>query len=1281
MKYQLLTFVGKAVYSNFRLKKLNEEISRAQSGLQIQEAVGYFVVEVSSSLDEEQLSRLEQLLGATKTSQELDAKHLLVMPREGTISPWSTKATDIVHHCGLAQVARVEAGRLMTVTQPGDAAAALLYDRMTESLYPSLSSLQQLFDHQSPQPVVKVDLEEEGKAALVAMNKAQGLALSDDEIDYLYEQYTATGKAPTDVELMMFAQANSEHCRHKIFNAEWHIDGEQQPLSLFKMIKNTEAKSSLPALSAYKDNAAVFAGGEGLRMTTDAGHHYQAVEQTIDVLIKVETHNHPTGIEPFAGAATGSGGEIRDEAATGQGARPKAGLCGFSVSHLHIPGYQQAWEQNSPGTPSRMATAFEIMQKGPIGAAAFNNEFGRPNICGYFRNFEVETKIPNQWRGYHKPIMLAGGMGNVNHIHTKKQDTQAGDYVIVLGGPAMLIGLGGGAASSISSADGQEDLDFASVQRGNPEMQRRCQEVIDRCWYRGTSSPIRSIHDVGAGGLSNAIPEILDDAALGGEIELRRLQIDHVSMSPMEIWCNESQERYVLSIKPEQLAEFEAICARERCPYAVMGQATAEQTLRVNDELFDNKPVDIPMSLLFGNTPKTVIDIDRQAPDTQNFVPEINSLDEQLMAVLRFPAVASKKYLITIGDRTVTGLIHRDQMVGPWQVPVADCGITLRDYQSLAGEAMAVGERTPVALLNPAASARLAVSEAITNLMGVGIDSLSQIKLSANWMAASAQPGEFQALNEAVKAIGMELCPDLDVGIPVGKDSMSMHTSWQKDGQQKSVTAPLSLVISAFAPVNNVKKHVTPQLTAVNDSQLYLFDLSAGQNRLGGSVLYQAQGQMGQQAPDLDQPEQLAQLFKLMTQALNEGSISACHDRSDGGLITTVAEMCFAGHCGASLDLSSLEGAVDGWLFSEEPGLVVEVPKQHIDAFEALVKDHQLTSQLVLLGHSTSERSLTIKHADGQVQWDCAQLESAWSETSYHMSRHRDNPKAADEEFAQIQQHNPGIKPQVSFDFSDALIKPFETSAKPQVAILREQGVNGQNEMAAAFMRAGFDCVDVHMQDLIDGRFKLSNFDGLVACGGFSYGDVLGAGQGWAKTILYNQALREQFTAFFKDERKFVLGVCNGCQMLSALRSIIPGTEDWPDFLRNESEQFEARFSQLKIAETDNIFFQGMAGAAIPVAIAHGEGRASYSGTDLKPTQLAAQYIDNQGEPTMQYPFNPNGSDASVAAVSGANGRVLAMMPHPERVFRTAQMSWAPEAWDENSPWMRMFYNARLFVG
>lgn len=1278
MAFHIYTLLGETALSDFRIDKLNRDLTAANQVEQIISARQLFVLETREPLEVKQRQKIEQLLHAQFAEIEFAANSAIIFPRSGTISPWASKATDIFHHCELTMVNRVESGRAVVFSETIAELSTLLYDRMTEQCYQQQAELQALFNHEAAQPMQQIDLSG-GKQPLQELNSRLGLALSDDEIDYLFEAYRASDKSPTDAELMMFAQANSEHCRHKIFNAQWQIDGEPQPLSLFQMIKNTEANSAWKALSAYKDNAAVLGGGAGQRLVIDRQQDSYAYEnQQIDVLIKVETHNHPTAIEPFAGAATGSGGEIRDEAATGQGAKPKAGLCGFSVSHLHIPDHQQPWEQNSPGTPNRMATAFEIMQKAPLGAAAFNNEFGRPNICGYFRSFE-QSVGEGRWRGYHKPIMLAGGLGNINQIHVAKQDTLAGDYIVVLGGPAMLIGLGGGAASSINSADGQEDLDFASVQRGNPEMERRCQEVIDRCWQQQTDSPIRSIHDVGAGGLSNAIPEILDDAAVGGTIELRKLQIDQVSMSPMEIWCNESQERYVLSIKPEKIAEFEKICGRESCPFAVLGKATAEQTLTVNDKLFDNRPVDVPMSLLFGNTPQTQIDIADQSPSVKPFQTTNDDLQTAVEKVLSFPTVASKKYLITIGDRTVSGLIHRDQMVGPWQVPVADCGITLRDYHGVAGEAMSMGERTPVALINPASSARLAVSEAICNLAAVDIEDLSHIKLSANWMAASSQAGEYQALYQAVEAIGMALCPALGIGIPVGKDSLSMHTSWQQQDRQHSVTAPMSLVISAFAPVADVRRHSTPQLSGELGSELYLLDLSNGKNRLGGSIYYQTCNQLGEQSADLEQPQRLKDLFALLQFSHRNNCLAAYHDRSDGGLLTTLAEMAFAGHCGLDIELSGDDWAAQ--LFNEEPGVVVELRPQAKQQWLQQLEKCGLSDCLSKVASINHSQQISITVGKHQASWTVAELEQIWAKPSYLMAKHRDNPQSAQAEFELIDQPNPGIKPQVNFDFSEQVIAPFINSSKPKVAILREQGVNGQNEMAAAFMRAGFSCHDVHMSDLSSKRVRLSEFQGLVACGGFSYGDVLGAGLGWGKSILFHDDLAAQFADFFADQSRFALGVCNGCQMLSGIKDLIPGAEHWPNFLRNHSEQFEARFSQLKINDSNSLFFQDMADAHIPVAIAHGEGRASFASSEVDERLIAAQYIDNHGKVTAQYPFNPNGSTQAVAAVSNVAGNVLAMMPHPERVFRSLQMSWADTAWGDNSPWMRMFYNARKFIG
>ncbi|WP_395374372.1 phosphoribosylformylglycinamidine synthase [Marinicella sp. W31] len=1282
MKHNLLILRGQPGISQFRLQQLNNRIKNTGVTVTAVDDVFALQLESSGQLDAKAEDKVKKLLNVVEFGIQLNDKQVFIFPRAGTISPWSTKATDIFHQVDMQQVSRLERGRLLTLDASiGDALKlADLYDLMTEQIYAGEEQLHALFTGSDPAEVKSIDCTE-GLEALQKANAEMGLALNADEMEYLFSAYKDLGRGPTDAELMMFSQANSEHCRHKIFNASWSVDDVSVEPSLFQMIKNTEASTSHPAISAYKDNAAIFSGGSGQRLMTGANHSYQAVAQDIDVLIKVETHNHPTAISPHPGAATGSGGEIRDEAATGQGAKPKAGLTGFSVSHLCIPGYEQSWENNHPGTPERMATAFQIMQEGPIGAAAFNNEFGRPAICGYFRSFQIQTD--NGWYGYHKPIMLAGGLGNVNRIHAIKNDTRAGDYVIVLGGPAMLIGLGGGAASSVSSGQSDEGLDFASVQRDNPEMQRRCQEVIDRCWYQGKDSPIRSIHDVGAGGLSNAIPELLDDAGLGGDLELRQLQIDHPGMSPMEIWCNESQERYVLSIIPERLAEFEEICQRERCPYVVMGTAQADQQLTVNDTHFNNAPIDIPMQLLFGKAPKKHIEVSTQEGTRQAIQINTEQLGDQLDQVLAFPAVASKKYLITIGDRTVSGLIHRDQMVGPWQVPVADCGVTLRDYAGYAGEAMAIGERTPIAALDSGAAARMAVGEALTNLIPSGMSQLSQVKLSANWMAASQQEEQLFALRQAVTAIGMELCPDLDIGIPVGKDSLSMRTQWEVDGESVSVTSPVSLIISAFAAVDDVRKGITPQLNTTAEQHLIYVDLGCGRNRMGGSVLAQVQASLGSEPADLDNPALLRDLLTVLSDQIQKENIAAYHDRSDGGLITALLEMAFAGRCGFDVDLSGLGVAENATeiLFNEELGAVLAVSDAHLSVVQSAFDGTSLQGHVHHIGKVTSERACVVRFGDqGVLEHSCIDLEKRWAETSYKMAELRDRPESAQQEYAQIETNDPGISPKIGFTFDAGILAPELKLSKPKVAILREQGVNGQMEMAAAFMRAGFEAVDVHMQDLLDGTTDMEQFQGAVACGGFSYGDVLGAGQGWAAGVLYHTDLRRQFEGFFNNQEKFILGVCNGCQMLSQLRDMIPGAAHWPEFLRNRSEQFEARFSQLRITETNNIFFDGMQGAVIPVAIAHGEGRCSFSEGQQSKAKVAATYVDNHGQNTQLYPFNPNGSDNAVAALSNTAGNALIMMPHPERVFRSVQMSWHSQDWGENSPWMRMFYNARTFV-
>ena len=1281
MSSELLFLKGQSSISPFRLRQLNRQRQHA-----VKAVTDLFVVQLKMPLENvENMSTISGLLGTDSPQGDLKPGELIIAPRAGTISPWSSKATDIFERCREDTVQRVEKARVLridceNVRELRDEALAAWHDPMTESVFFGLDELHQLFTEHLPAPVREIDIRTGGKAALEKLNRELGLALSDQEVDYLLTAYGRINRNPTDAELMMFAQANSEHCRHKIFNAHWTIDGQAQPKSLFAMIRNTEANTLRPALSAYKDNAAVFSGGPGQRWLVEpVTSRYQRIQEPVDVLIKVETHNHPTAISPFPGAATGSGGEIRDEAATGQGAKPKAGLTGFSVSHLRVPGWVQPWESDNPGKPGRITSALDIMLEGPIGGAAFNNEFGRPNLTGYFRTFEWK-EAENRWRGYHKPIMLAGGLGNIRPQHVQKGDTRSDDIMVVLGGPAMLIGLGGGAASSVDSGSGDEQLDFASVQRGNPEMQRRAQEVIDRCWALGTENPIRSIHDVGAGGLSNAMPELLHDGHKGGWLELRELDIAQPGMSPMEIWCNESQERYVLSIRPEKLEQFKALCARENCPVAIMGTACSTEQLTVHDAEFDNNPVDIPMLLLFGNTPATHKDIRRQPQNLPALDLQDVQVEEAMQRVLAFPAVASKQFLITIGDRSVGGLVYRDQMVGPWQVPVADQAITLRDFDGYAGEAMAVGERTPVALINGPAAGRLAVIEALTNLASAPVGELAGIKLSANWMAACGKGREDEILFDTVKAVGEELCPALGIGIPVGKDSLSMHMQWQQDGQSRAVTAPVSLVVSAFASLEDVRGAVTPQIGP--DQHLWLLDLGQVKDRLGGSVLAQVYQQLGNEAPDLDDADLFMRFWRFMQEALQQRLLAAAHDRSDGGLWASVAEMAFVGQQGLNLEVPAGRDVLP-FLFAEEPGMVVSVATDKQADFARLLEKHGLEQVAVPLGQTQANDILRVHHrgedisARGVSHW-----QKIWAENSHRLQRLRDNPACADEEFAQLDTIQPPMQPEADFDFSADQLAPFVNSKRPQVAILREQGVNGQLEMAMAFERAGFEPLDVHMQDLIDGRFALKDFVGLAACGGFSYGDVLGAGQGWAKGILFDERLRQQFGDFFADPNRFALGVCNGCQMLSSLKTLIPGSEHWPRFVRNRSEQFEARFSQLEIQPGNSLFFAGMAGARIPVAIAHGEGRAAFAQPeDRQAVSVAARYVDNAGQPTQIYPFNPNGSEAAVAAVSNRAGNVLIMMPHPERVFRSAQMSWAPPEWGENSPWMRMFYNARKFIG
>ncbi len=1287
----MLTLRGAPAFSDFRLQKLIRRIAGA-TGLELSLYAEFrHFVDCEGELDEDELAVLERLLryGPDLPAHLPTGEMLLVVPRPGTISPWSSKATDIAHNCGLNKVHRIERGVAYYVEDaPLDdarrqAVGALLHDRMTEVMLPGLEAAEILFEHAEPRPMTTVDVLEGGREALLQADRALGLALSDDEIDYLVASFRELGRNPSDVELMMFAQANSEHCRHKIFNAAWVIDGEPQPHSLFQMIRHTTESSPANVLSAYKDNAAVIAGHEGYRFLPENGSGvYADHDEDIHILMKVETHNHPTAISPDPGAATGSGGEIRDEGATGRGGKPKAGLCGFSVSNLRIPGIEQPWEQDH-GRPDRIVSALDIMLEGPIGAAAFNNEFGRPNLCGYFRTYE--QAVGGALRGYHKPIMLAGGLGNIRAEHVDKGEFPAGMPLVVLGGPAMLIGLGGGAASSMASGTSAEDLDFASVQRANPEMERRAQEVIDRCWQMGEDNPILFIHDVGAGGLSNALPELVNDGGCGGEFELREVPCDDPGMSPMEIWCNEAQERYVLAIDAARLERFKALCERERCPYAVVGESTADRTLRLHDRHFDNRPIDMPLSLLLGKPPKMTREVERQSAEASELATAGIDVAGAAGRVLRLPTVACKTFLISIGDRSITGMVARDQMVGPWQVPVADVAVTLSDYTGYTGEAMAMGERTPLALLDAPASGRMAVGEAITNIAAASIAELGDIKLSANWMAAAGHPGEDARLYDTVRAVGLELCPALGIAIPVGKDSMSMKTVWQQEGERREMTAPLSLIVSAFGPVSDARRTLTPQLrTDLGDTDLILVDLGEGRDRLGASALAQVYAAIGQQGPDLNDPELLKRLFSAV-QALNaEDLLLAYHDRSDGGLFVTLCEMAFAGRCGLDIDLAGLSRDDVAVLFNEELGAVLQV--RHSDADDVLLRLEQagLGHCSQLIGTLRDDQRIRIRHRDRPVfESTRAELQQTWSETTREMQALRDNPACAAEEFERIAQDDPGLHADLSFDPEDDIAAPYIEVTRPRMAILREQGVNGQVEMAASFHKAGFECVDVHMSDILDGRVGLAQFQGLVACGGFSFGDVLGAGEGWAKSILFNPRARDQFQAFFERDDSFALGVCNGCQMLSNLKELIPGAAHWPHFVRNRSEQFEARFVMVEVGESNSILLDGMAGSRMPIAVAHGEGRAEFADPaqlEAVRSQIALRYIENDGSVAVRYPANPNGSPEGITGLCSADGRVTITMPHPERVIRTVQNSWHPDAWGEDGPWMRLFRNARRWV-
>jgi len=1294
---QILRMQGRNALSSFRLLKLLRSLRTIEPSISALDACYWHFAEVSRPLAGGEVSRLQRLLtyGPSARPTLTSGHNWLVVPRFGTISPWSSKATDIARNCGLDAVLRLERGVaytvLITKEMPPERVTALkarLHDRMTEIVLDDIERADKLFQHVRAKPLATIDVLGGGREALVTADAALGLALSPDEIDYLLDAFRAEGRNPADVELMMFAQANSEHCRHKIFNASWTIDGTPQVHTLFQMIRHTHAEHPEHTVVAYSDNAAVMEGAEVQRFRPDSDGVYRSRTEATHILMKVETHNHPTAIAPFPGAATGSGGEIRDEGATGRGAKPKAGLTGFTTSHLRIPGRLQPWEGFDPGRPGRIASPLDIMIDGPIGGAAFNNEFGRPNLVGYFRTYEQQAH--GRVYGYHKPIMIAGGVGSIRADHVAKLPLPPGTALVQLGGPGMLIGLGGGAASSMATGANTEALDFDSVQRGNAEIQRRCQEVIDRCWALGDESPILSIHDVGAGGLSNALPEIVHGADRGAVFDLRKVPSEEPGMTPLQIWCNEAQERYVLAVRADRLPVFEALCTRERCPFSVVGTATEGTRLVVEDPKFRNRPVDMDLGVLLGKPPRMHREAAREVRKGSDFGTAGIPLADALERVLRFPAVACKSFLITIGDRSVGGLTARDQLVGRWQVPVADLAVTLMGFDGVMGEAMAMGERTPLAVLDAPASGRMAVGEALTNIAAARIGDIARVKLSANWMAAAGQPGEDAALFDTVRAVGLELCPALGVSIPVGKDSLSMRTTWQTDAGMQQVTAPLSLIVTAFARVEDAHATLTPELHRIaEDTRLLLVDLGAGRNRLGGSVLAQVYDALGVSVPDVDDAARLRGFFQTVQALHADGRLLAYHDRSDGGLVVALAEMMFATRVGLNLEIGALtgNGGAIAALFTEELGAVLQVHADELvavtDAFAAAglgdcVHEIGVVNREGYL--RVFERGEEILTASGAV------MQKAWTEVSHAIQKLRDNPGCADEELARLDDiADPGLHAHITFDPAEDIAAPFiATGVRPRVAILREQGVNGQMEMAAAFDRAGFEAVDVHMSDILGGRTKLSGFRGLAACGGFSYGDVLGAGEGWAKSILFHSRAHDEFEGFFAREDTFGLGVCNGCQMMSNLHDLIPGARDWPHFVRNASEQFEARLTMVEVMRGPSIFLADMVGSRIPVVVSHGEGRAEFA---TPATRRAARplyslcYTDNRGAVTEGYPMNPNGSPEGVAGLTTPDGRFTIMMPHPERVHRTVQMSWHPEGWGEDSPWMRMFRSARRWVG
>ncbi len=1293
---------GPASHSPFKLESLLRRLLSIDQNITGLGARFIHFIDSKNDLGEEQDRILDSILeyGPNWPFGADEGFKIFTLPRFGTTSPWSSKATDIAKVCGLSSIERIERGVVFSLAltnkdkRPKKEAIDLLYDRMTEVAITDLKQAKEIFSSLEPQPFSEVDILSDGKSALETANLQLGLALNDDEIEYLLEQFTKLNRNPTDAELMMFAQANSEHCRHKVFNADWMIDGIEKERSLFQMIKHTHEASSRNVLSAYKDNAAVIAGHKADWFLPNLDDQkYRRFNDEIHTMMKVETHNHPTAISPYPGAATGSGGEIRDEAATGRGAMPKAGLTGFSVSHLFIPDDVQSWE-NTIGKPDHIASALDIMLDGPIGGAAYNNEFGRPNILGYFRTFEEHNKeeVNTSW-GFHKPIMIVGGMGNISDSSVKKNDIEAGSLIIVLGGPAMLIGLGGGSASSLNAGSSDSELDFASVQRDNAELERRAQEVITRCFAMGVqnkeekANPIILIHDVGAGGLSNAIPEVADHSKMSADISLRDIDNAEPGMSPLEIWCNEAQERYVLSIHPEDLEIFDQICKRERCPYAVVGEVATHGNLRLKDEVFDNYPIDMPMDVLFGKPPKTKLEI---TSEQKSIIDDgLNGIDieEAALKILRFPTVADKTFLIHIGDRTVGGLVSQDQFVGPWQVPVSDVAVTLKDHFGVQGEAMAMGERSPIAVHNAPASGRIAVGEAITNILSAPISDIADIKLSANWMSSIMTDRLKQDLYETVEAISIDFCSKIGITIPVGKDSLSMQTSWANENKQYKNTAPLSLVISAFAPINDVNNVITPQLKEKNESILLLIDLGQGQNRMGGSCLSQIYNLRLGGTPDIEDPELLKRFFNAVTALKSRKLIQAYHDRSDGGLFACVSEMAFAGNMGLDLSFEAAnEDELLELLFSEELGCVIQIQKGDLDVVLDILKEASLSNCAYPIGTVLKDHRISIKSDVFNHSFDLKILRQAWSKMSYEMQKLRDNPETAEEGFKKLLDENdPGLNPKIKFGTTHIDYKRLKTSS-PKVAILRDQGVNSQIEMAVAFNKAGFNAYDIHMTDILNGQVNLDQYIGLVVCGGFSYGDVLGAGGGWAKSVLFNEDARNQFKTFFHREETFSLGICNGCQMMSQLKELIPGADHWPRFVRNLSEQFEARLNMVEVLESNSIFLNGMEGSMIPIATSHGEGRVQYAHDSdmdaLKHSKsVTIRYVDNFGQPAIHYPDNPNGSESGFAGFCSEDGRSTIMMPHPERVMRTEQFSWCPDDWKDHGPWARFFVNARDWIG